>query len=671
MLDIRLKNIKYNKLLKSTVFILAAILLTSVLSIVIHLDNIEDVSLEAGFKDNYLESTSFYEDLGYITNNLKTIIEIYKSEDYVKAGKTLDDDTYDSYKYPRELRNLYNQFVPNYYRTNSIDNITLSHKELKNEFEKEYYEEVKFYKNKTIEKELNRYYLLIKNINSIDGLYYYISSDDYEHTNYNYKSKEFYKSQPIYILFDKDGDETSKELISVDKYYTTSSLRYYPQDIMYVALNDDFLTPKIEKWNSDKEIIKPKIYVVILSIIGLLFCIIYLSYVCGQKTSDEKAPLSFIDRIYIDVNIILSLLIIAACIAFTFEFIDELGYLSFIALFIGSTVGLSFLFSIIKHIKNKSIIKHTLCFVLLSKLFSFIRGLFNNAPIIVRMFPTPKKANDLRNIIEGVTNLKNGELHYTIKTNNTDIYGKLANDINSIKEGLRTAVNNELKSQRLKTELISNVSHDIRTPLTSIITYIDLLKKEDLKSSDKEKYLNVLEQKSLRLKTLTDDLFEASKASSGNIPVNFEKIDVASLLTQGMGELDNKIASSGLDFKFNYPQEKIFIKADGKLLWRVIENLMYNVFKYSLKNSRVYIDIIDLDNSASIIIKNISSHELNIDSNELMERFVRGDESRNSEGSGLGLSIAKSLIELQYGKFDIEIDGDLFKAIITIPKYVE
>jgi signal transduction histidine kinase len=151
--------------------------------------------------------------------------------------------------------------------------------------------------------------------------------------------------------------------------------------------------------------------------------------------------------------------------------------------------------------------------------------------------------------------------------------------------------------------------------------------------------------------------------------VNFEKIDIISLLTQVMGELDNKINSSGLDFKLNYPEEKVFVKGDGRLLWRIIENLMSNIFKYALMNSRVYIDVIDLGNSISIVMKNISAYELNIDANELMERFKRADESRNSEGSGLGLSIAKSLVELQKGSFNIDIDGDLFKAIVTIPKH--
>ena len=174
-------------------------------------------------------------------------------------------------------------------------------------------------------------------------------------------------------------------------------------------------------------------------------------------------------------------------------------------------------------------------------------------------------------------------------------FARLAANINSITDGLKKAVDSELKSERLKTELITNVSHDIRTPLTSIITYVDLLKKEK-DPSKVEEYIEVLDQKSKRLKILTDDLFEAAKASSGNIPVNFERIDIVSLITQGLGEVNDKIEDLDLEFKFNHPKEKVYITADGKLLWRSIENLLSNIFKYALKGSRVYIDIEDLEN---------------------------------------------------------------------------
>lgn len=246
----------------------------------------------------------------------------------------------------------------------------------------------------------------------------------------------------------------------------------------------------------------------------------------------------------------------------------------------------------------------------------------------------------------------------------------LANDMNCIAEGLDKAVKNEVKSQRMKSELISNVSHDIKTPLTSIINYVDLLKKEGINSENASKYLDILEQKSQRLKILTEDLFEAAKASSGDMPIELQKLDIFYLIQQGLAELDDRIEKSELNFKVNIPEEKIYVLADGRLLWRVIENLLSNVFKYALKGSRVYINVINNENSdkISLIIKNISSYELNVEVDELMERFKRADESRSSEGSGLGLAIAKDLMEMQKGSLNLEIDGDLFKAIVNIPK---
>jgi signal transduction histidine kinase len=279
-----------------------------------------------------------------------------------------------------------------------------------------------------------------------------------------------------------------------------------------------------------------------------------------------------------------------------------------------------------------------------------------------------KRVKSFTAIQEGVARIKDGDIQHSIDVGGKGEFAKLASNINSITDGLKKAVNSELKSERLKTELITNVSHDIRTPLTSIITYVDLLKKEK-DPSKVEQYIEVLDQKSKRLKVLTDDLFDAAKASSGNIPVQFERIDIISLITQGLGEVNDKIEDLDLAFKFSHPKDKVYVQADGKLLWRSIENVLSNIFKYTLKGSRVYIDIEVLENEILLTFKNISAYELNISADELMERFKRGDESRSSNGSGLGLSIAKSLIEIQKGEFSIQVDGDLFKSMIYLPKY--
>ena len=244
--------------------------------------------------------------------------------------------------------------------------------------------------------------------------------------------------------------------------------------------------------------------------------------------------------------------------------------------------------------------------------------------------------------------------------------GSIAGSINNISAGINTAVEERMKSERLKTELITNVSHDIRTPLTSIITYTDLLESEGLDCERAHDYLDVLKQKSLRLKTLTDELFEAAKASTGNIDVNLTELNVVSLINQVLGELDNSIKSSGLDLRVALP-DSLMARADGRLMQRVLENLLSNVFKYSLPSSRVYLDAFADGADVRISLKNISSQELNFDPSELTERFKRGDDSRADGGNGLGLSIVQSFVEAQGGSFAISIDGDLFKATVTLP----
>ncbi|MDR1062162.1 MAG: HAMP domain-containing histidine kinase [Clostridiales bacterium] len=245
--------------------------------------------------------------------------------------------------------------------------------------------------------------------------------------------------------------------------------------------------------------------------------------------------------------------------------------------------------------------------------------------------------------------------------------GSIAASIDNISDGINAAVAERLKSERLKTELITNISHDIRTPLTSLIAYADLLKSEGLGAEKAPEYLEVLIQKSARLKTLTDDLFEASKAASGNIEAHVETLDLADFARQVLGELDERVRGSGLDFRLSLP-ERAPVRADGKLLWRVMDNLLSNVFKYALPGSRVYIGIAAEGEWHRMDIKNISERPLNVEPSELIERFKRGDDARSGEGSGLGLSIAQSFALSQGGRFALSIDGDLFKASVSLPK---
>lgn len=276
-------------------------------------------------------------------------------------------------------------------------------------------------------------------------------------------------------------------------------------------------------------------------------------------------------------------------------------------------------------------------------------------------------------ILEGIELIKNGNL--THKVEEEGMHGDdllLARAVNSIGESVRTAVETSMKDERLKADLITNVSHDIKTPLTSIINYVDLIKRENVKEPKIREYIEVLDAKSQRLKQLTDDLVEASKISSGNIVLQWEKINLIELLNQTIGEFSEKFEQKALYPVLNAPKGSVYIEADSRRIWRVIENLFNNIYKYALSGTRVYIDLeqIQAEGAApqvQLSIKNISAQPLRVKPEELTERFIRGDESRTTEGSGLGLSIAQNLTQAMNGKFEIFMDGDLFKVNLTFP----
>lgn len=279
--------------------------------------------------------------------------------------------------------------------------------------------------------------------------------------------------------------------------------------------------------------------------------------------------------------------------------------------------------------------------------------------------------NDIRSkynrLFEATNEIAEGNLDVNIEED-LGIFNALKAELQNIQRGFKKAVNEEVKSQKMKTELITNVSHDLKTPLTSIITYIDLLKDDKLSVEKRMEYLDVLDRKSQRLKDLIEDLFEVSKAASGNIGLNIVDVDVVALMKQIILELDDKISGSSLIVRTNYPEEKVILPLDSQRMFRVFENLIINITKYALKGSRVYIDIANSADKAEIVLRNMAANEINFNADEIMERFVRGDKARNTEGAGLGLAIAKSFVELQGGKLDIVVDGDLFKVRITFNK---
>ncbi|MBR0139109.1 MAG: HAMP domain-containing histidine kinase [Firmicutes bacterium] len=352
---------------------------------------------------------------------------------------------------------------------------------------------------------------------------------------------------------------------------------------------------------------------------------------------------------------------------------DNMLVLCGIGLFLCIWLVISFFLSIVRKLKAKSFWRTSL----IGTVVLAIGGFFSRCSKSLLNAFAPKTMARFEDIKKGVEEVRSGNLTYKIPVEdrargmNAEL-NELAAGINDISHAADIAVQNELKNQRMKTSLISNVSHDIKTPLTSMISYVDLLKTEGLDSPSAPEYLEILDQKTQRLKQLTDNLFDAAKAASGSLPCKIEAINMAELVNQALGETDEKLKEKGLEVILKNSCERPLVKADGQLLWRVIDNLLNNVCKYALEGSRVYVDIaqVKLDGGAGnyvgLQIKNISRDQLNISAEELMERSTRGDQSRNTEGSGLGLSIANDLTQMMNGSFSIAVDGDLFKALLVL-----
>ena len=279
-------------------------------------------------------------------------------------------------------------------------------------------------------------------------------------------------------------------------------------------------------------------------------------------------------------------------------------------------------------------------------------------------------ANCFGRLLEGAKRMRSGDLKSKVDDKYlVGCFREFAGELNGLADVAMVAAQNQLKSERMKTELITNVSHDIKTPLTSIINYVDLLEKPHTEEEQKA-YVEVLSRQSQRLKKLIDDLMEMSKASTGNIQVDIGEIDAVEAVTQALGEFSDKLTAAGLTPVFHQSEENIMLLADGRLLWRAMSNVLSNAVKYALPGTRLYVDVSATQDKAIISFKNISGAQLNISAEELMERFVRGEASRNQEGSGLGLNIAQSMMELQHGALELLVDGDLFKATLIFPQEV-
>lgn len=451
------------------------------------------------------------------------------------------------------------------------------------------------------------------------------------------------------------------------------------------------------------------VYVILFAALALgIFFFVFLLNAAGHRRDTDAIVTTWIDRMPFDIYLGfagLALLALFFCmIQFSYYGSDLPTIVMFVTLFVvaGWVLLLSFLTFAVR-IKCKKWWKNTVCFWILHEIYSILYTIFTNLGLLwkaifvigalslveflvvswdgigritifwffekIILVPLALLAIvQMQQLKSGAERLAEGDLNHHIDTQKMFWeFRRHGENLNSISTGMSRAVDERMKSERFKTELITNVSHDIKTPLTSIINYVDLLEKEELKNEKAKEYLEVLERQSARLKKLIEDLMEASKASTGNLAVHLEQLEAGVSVVQIVGEFEEKLKANELTLLIDKPEKPIHILADSRHFWRVVDNLMNNICKYAQPGTRVYVNLEGNRDAAVLTFRNTSKYPLNISSEELMERFVRGDSSRNTEGSGLGLSIAKSLMELMGGTFELYVDGDLFKVVLRFP----
>lgn len=579
-----------------------------------------------------------------------------------------------------------------------------------------------------IQRQLDEYKSSVRYLEEMKNFLYYVEDENGNLVGGNASKGEIGEAERTLVLsagFSSDHlgdapyyfDAYSNPVLEQSKYKFYGAVRdpLLPGDAFY-DMGQDF--------SYAKQSLPVLFAVFFVSLLGAAVCLIHLIRVAGQKERYGRVQFMVVDRIYNEVHFLLVFLyamastvvattlietILQGTVQFwSYVFATMLGvlYLSAVA------IGLSYILSVSRQVKDRSFFRNTwisasirrmselftgktfrgwmvivmLCYglgncalmgaIVLAPIYGYprIAMLFGVGLLLFNVFCMYLFIRALRSLKEIMVSVKEsakGNFSYALDLNKiSPSFLNFAEDVANIQEGFKNAVDDAVKGERMKAELITNVSHDLKTPLTSIISYVDLLKNENLENERAGAYVEVLHEKSYRLKQLIEDLIEASKASSGNLTVEKMRVDYKQLTLQAMGEMEDKTDAVGLIFKVSC-EEPIFINADGGHMWRILENLLSNVIKYSMPNSRVYVDIFKMDGYGVLVMKNISAAPIDFDETRLTERFVRGDESRTTEGSGLGLSITQSLAEIQGGSFGIQVDGDLFKSIVSIPLWVD
>lgn len=549
--------------------------------------------------------------------------------------------------------------------------------------------------------------------------------DDAMQSNISWYYMPFH-DEPIDDSFD---DEPTDE-------YNVRSATYPLGTVIRVCVTSEQAAQYQEIWSAQRDTFAHTIYIVLTLTAAALLLFVYLLFVTGRRPEDEEMHLATLDRLPVEVNVLLfwsvlglagglnialteeiangssdmifllmpSVAFLTAAFAFALELTLSLVRLlkagSFArrswcirafrwcfnkigVLCTGTWHGLgrlrlAFTKALLGNYKTRNVVllftAYSVVLAFLAAVFGGVGGSFFAFVLGVGWFLAAgyfliRRIDGFDRIVAALQRMRGGDMESRLTDMPEGVFAAMAEDINSLGDGMQAAVQNEIRAERMKTELITNVSHDLKTPLTSILSYSDLLCQMELTPEEANDYAKIIHQKGLRLKNLTSDLFDISKVRSGVEQMNCERLDAATLVRQALAEQEKAIQASGLALKVTLPEKELPIRADGRKMSRVLENLIGNCVKYSLHGTRVFISLAECDGRAVLEVKNTANYEMDFAPDEITERFVRGDAARSTEGSGLGLAIAKSYTEACGGTFEVEVDGDQFKVRISFPVY--
>lgn len=510
------------------------------------------------------------------------------------------------------------------------------------------------------------------------------------------------------------GDEPIDE-------YNVRSATYPLGTVIRVCVTSEQAAQYQEMWSAQKNTFAHTIYIVLTLTAAALLLFVYLLFVTGRRPEDEKMHLATLDRLPVEGNVLLFWSVMGLAGGLNIALMEEIanGSSEMTFLLVPSVAFLTAAFafaleltlSLVRLIKNRSFARQCWCvrFVrwcrrgvrestrklmhLLTRDYKTrnVLLLFFGYTVVLEFFAVvfgaagvvflgtgwflaagyflARRIHGFERIVDALHRMRGGDMESRLTDMPEGVFAAMAEDINSLGDGMQAAVQNEIRAERMKTELITNVSHDLKTPLTSILSYSDLLCQMELTPEEANDYAKIIHQKGLRLKNLTSDLFDISKVRSGVEQMNCERLDAATLVRQALAEQEKAIQTSGLALKVTLPEKELPIWADGRKMSRVLENLIGNCVKYAMKGTRVFVSLDERDGKAVFEVKNTANYEMDFAADEITERFVRGDAARSTEGSGLGLAIAKSYTEACGGMFEVEVDGDQFKVRISFPVY--